>query len=68
MMTRVERITPVDKLDFKTTMLKSCLSDYSDAYIVAKGVITVQNTGTAVSPNNRNKQAVRKIVHHSLIA
>ena len=35
-------------------MLKSSLCDCSDAYILAKGTITVNNTGTATAPNNRN--------------
>ena len=35
-------------------MLKSSLCDYSDAYIIIKGTITVNNTGTDAAPNNRN--------------
>ena len=42
------------QIKFKTTMLKSSLCDYSDAYILVKGKITVHNTGTAAAPNNRN--------------
>ena len=34
-------------------MLISSLCDYSDAYILASGTITVPNTGTAENPNNR---------------
>ena len=34
-------------------MLKSSLCDYSDAYILVTGTITVPNTGTAANPNNR---------------
>ena len=29
------------QINFKTTMLKSSLCDYSDAYILAKGTITI---------------------------
>ena len=47
-------------LNFKTTMLKSILCDYSDAYILVKGTITVNNTGTAAAPNNRNKKIIFK--------
>ena len=36
-------------------MLKSSLSNYSDAYILASGTIIVKNTGTAANPNNENK-------------
>ena len=35
-------------------MLRSNLCDYSDAYILVKGTITVPNTGTTVAPNNRS--------------
>ena len=44
------------QIKFKTTMLKSSLCDYSDAYILVKGTISVNNTaaaGTAVNNNNR---------------
>ena len=41
-------------------MLKSSLCDYSDAYILVKGTITVNNTGTAAAPNNRNKKVIFK--------
>ena len=34
-------------------MLKSCLCDYSDVYILLSGTITVLNPGTAAAPNNR---------------
>ena len=30
---------------FKTLMLRSSLCDYSDAYILVKGTVTVPNTG-----------------------
>ena len=32
---------------FKNTLLKSSLCDYSDAYILVKGTIAVNNTATA---------------------
>ena len=32
---------------FKTTMLRSVLCDYSDAYILVKGTITVTNIAVA---------------------
>ena len=41
------------QIKFKTTALKSSLCDYSDAYILVKGTITVNNTGTAAAPYNR---------------
>ena len=49
------------QIKFKTTMLKSSLCDYSDAYIFVKGTISVNNTaaqGAAV--NNNNKKVIFK--------
>ena len=49
------------QIKFKTTMLKSSLCDYSDAYILVKGTISVNNTaaqGAAV--NNINKDVIFK--------
>ena len=46
---------------FKTSMIRSNLCDYSDAYILAKGTITVPNmkaVGAAV--NNTNKKVICK--------
>ena len=51
---------PNEQIKFKTTMLKSSLCNYSDAYILAKGKITVNNTGTAAAPNNRNRKIILK--------
>ena len=48
------------QVKFKTTMLKSSLSDYSDAYILVKGTITVNNTGTAAAPNKRTTKVIFK--------
>ena len=37
-------------------MLKSSLCDSSDAYVLVKGTITIQNTAaTEATPNNKNK-------------
>ena len=44
------------QIEFKATMLKSSLCDYSDAYILVKGTISVNNTaaeGAAVNNNDR---------------
>ena len=40
------------QIKFKISMLSSSLCDYSDAYILAKGTITVKNTGTVAAPTN----------------
>ena len=46
-------------MKFKTTMLKSSLCDYSDAYILTKGTITVNNTvAGATDGNNVNKTVI----------
>ena len=41
-------------------MLRSSLYDYSDAYILAKENISVNNTGTAAAVTNRNKKVIFK--------
>ena len=42
-------------------MLKSSLCDYSDAYILVKGTISVNNTATAdAAANNTNKKVIFK--------
>ena len=45
------------QIKFKTTILKSSLCDYSDAYILVKGTISVTNTAAA---NNINKKVIFK--------
>ena len=55
------RRTYNSKIKFKTTMLKSSLCDYSDAYILVKGTVAVNNTAAAdANANNTNKQVVFK--------
>ena len=41
-------------------MLRSSLCDYSDAYILVKGNISVNNTVTVAAPNNTNKKVIFK--------
>ena len=41
------------QIKFKTTMLKSILCDYSDAYILVKGTITVNITAAADDVNKK---------------
>ena len=49
------------QIKFKTTMFKSSLCDYSDAYILVKGTITVNNTAAAdTAVNNVNKKVIFK--------
>ena len=49
------------KIKFKTTMLKSSLCDYSDAYILVKGTISVNNTAAqGAAANNTNKKVIFK--------
>ena len=49
------------QIKFKTTMLKSSLSGYSDAYILVKGTITINNTAAqGVGANNINKKVIFK--------
>ena len=49
------------QIKFKTSMLRSSLCDYSDAYILAEGNITVNNTAVdGAAANNANKKVVFK--------
>ena len=49
------------QIKFKTTMLKSSLCDYSDAYILVKGTVTVNNTAAAdADANSTNKKTIFK--------
>ena len=51
------------QIKFKTTMLKSSLCDYSDAYILVKGKITIAGKGNdaaARQADERNKGVVFK--------
>ena len=49
------------EIKFKTAMLKSSLCDYSDAYILVKGTITVNSTAAAdADANNTNKKVIFK--------
>ena len=48
------------QIKFKITMLKSSLYDYSDAYILVKGTVTVNNTAAAAAVNNANKKVIFK--------
>ena len=50
-------------------MLKSSLCDYSDAYILVKGTITVNNTAAKdADVNKTNEKVILKTVLHLLIA
>ena len=50
------------QIKFKTIMLKSSLSDYSDAYILVRGTIGVNNTAAAAAAavNNDDKKVIFK--------
>ena len=51
--------SPIKQIRFKTPMLRSSLCDYSDAYILVKGNITVNNTASAgAAGNNTNKKVI----------
>ena len=46
------------QIKFKTSMLRSSLRDYSDAYILVKGNITVNNTAAdGAAASNTNKKS-----------
>ena len=46
--------SPNKQIRFKTAMVRSSLCDYGDAYILAKGNISVNNTAAA---NNTTKKS-----------
>ena len=51
------------QIKFRATLLKSSLYDYSDAYILVKGTITITGAGSDAAARNtdeRNKQVVFK--------
>ena len=49
------------EIKFKTALLNSSLCDYSDAYILVKGTITVNNTAAAdADADNTNKKVIIK--------
>ena len=49
------------EIKFKTSILRSSLCDYSDAYILVKGNITVNNTAAdGAAANNTNKKVIFK--------
>ena len=49
------------QIKFKTTMLKSSLCDYSDAYILVTGTISVNKTAAqGAAANNTNKKVIFK--------
>ena len=49
------------QIKIKTTMLKSSLGDYSDAYLFVKGYITVNSTSAAdADANNINEKVISK--------
>ena len=53
--------SPNKQIRFKTSMLRSSLCDYSDAYILVKGNITVNNTADdGAAANNTNKKVIFK--------
>ena len=53
--------SPNKQIRFKTAMLRSSLCDYSDAYILVKGNISVYSTAAAgAAANNINKENIFK--------
>ena len=53
--------TTIDQIIFKTTTVRSRLCDYSDAYILVQGTITVPNTAAAgAAVNDTNKKVIFK--------
>ena len=49
----------ISQIEFKTSMLKSHICDYSDAYILVSGTLTVPNTGESANPHNRQNIIIK---------
>ena len=62
--TAEDRYKPSKQIQFKTSMRRSDLCDYSNAYIVVKGTIIV------TEPNNNayDKKLALKIMYHLIVA
>ena len=60
------------QIEFKATMLQSSLYDYSDAYILVKGTITIirgpTGTDAAARQADEGNKGVTFKKHHSLTA
>ena len=53
--------SPNKQIKFKAAMLRSSSCDYSDAYVLVKGNITVNNTAAEVAAaTNTNKKVIFK--------
>ena len=53
--------SPDKQIGFKTSMLRSSICAYSDAYMLVKGNISVNNTGAdGTAANNTNKKVIFK--------
>ena len=51
--------TTTSQIEFKNSMLKSSLCNYSDAYILVKGTTTVPNKAVAATAaNNANEEVI----------
>ena len=57
-----------NEIRFKTSISRSSLCDYSEAYILFKGSITVANTGASATTKNSIKRSYLKVVLHLLTA
>ena len=56
---KIETYNKDNQIRFKTSVLRSSLCDYNDAYILVKIIITVA-LATAEVPNNANNKAILK--------
>ena len=61
MINQKKNCNPNKEIRIKTSMLRSDLCDYSDAYIIVKGTITVTNPGHAKKKEKKkNSSSVSK--------
>ena len=61
MMNHKKCINEDNQIRFKTSMLRSSVCDYSNAYTLVKATVTVQNKAIMGQPaNNANKRVIFK--------
>ena len=52
------------QIELKTSILKSSLCNYSDAYMLVSEIITVPNTAApSANPNNRKNMIIKNVLH-----
>ena len=59
--------SPNKQIRFKTAMLRSSLCDYSNANVLVKGNISVNNTAGAAAANNTNNTQIDNVEYIDIV-